>query len=515
MPLLLPSSVKINQNKSEGIGVSFSQWLFHYGGWLGLSLVAVVWVVTQGSVTRKRKPQNTVSKSAVVKLWRPLAKRCASFVDDSIQSTFRELDCLISMRRTLPKADPELETILHQKFRELYSNVQAETDWNMAFQQWQMLYRLSTRLYTSNNEQASKYEIPVYEVNSHHLSLPFWIKEGLRRKVGPLFHLDTHSDMRPIASPEDVIKAVKDLKHNRNVREAWHTIAHTVDDHAMPVAGAILSGFYKNIIWGRPSWTLAPDFLNRNFFFALLEKPFQNQRDKLSASSPKHPTRRHSPQATGQAAWPGLNEDLWEGRYRMYSMNKPKSDNNWGPALLDWRYVPKQHKPLPKSYKHVTPFRWSIMVTDFEVDHRGEGKGKAQFQKLLKAIPKGRFTLDIDLDYFASIDASPKFRREQGKEPEMDEDKHNKLRKILDLRLKRFKNLLRALRNKGRIPALITIADSTRLNYALDPVARSQYEYTPIEYTYFLHQEVRDILVLVYGRKVLPPRKKRVRARAS
>ncbi|TNE45720.1 MAG: hypothetical protein EP343_26040 [Deltaproteobacteria bacterium] len=512
MPLLFSKPILSLEAPNASGSLTLHSLFLRFGGWVGLSLVGLLWLLS-GKPRLKPKPVFQPLKTQTVAEWKTLAKRCEALSDDSTQGLFRELDCLVSMRRTITSYSPNLEILLRQKFRELFSLVQAEMDFGVALEQWQMLYRLSAKLYISKNKDAERAEIPVYVVNSHHLALPFWIKEGLRRDVGPLFHLDTHSDMRPIPDPADVKKAIEDLRRGRNIRDAWHTIAHTIDDCAMPVAGAVLSGIYKDIVWGRPSWTLTPDFLRRNFFFALLKKPFHKDRDKLSQSSPRHPHRRHSPLATGQADWPGLNEDLWEGRFRMYSMDKPASDNRWNPVMLDWRYVPQHHKPLPRTYKHVTPFRWSVMLTDFPIQPNGRGKGRTIFQSLLKAIPKGRFTLDIDLDYFASIDASPKFRRERGKPVKTDADGFAKQRKILTARLKRFANLLHALRRVGRVPALVTIADSTKLNFALDSVTEGQSEYTPQEHTYFLHQGVRDILIQVYGKKVIPSRSRARRKR--
>ncbi len=381
MPLLFSKPIQSSEASEASEVFSPHSLFFRFGGWVGLGLVGLLWLFS-GNPRFKPQPVFQPPKDRPVASWKKLASRCEALSDDSTQGLFRELDCLVSMRRTVTSYEPDLEVLLRQKFRELFSLVQSEMDFGVALEQWQMLYRLSAKLYMVRNKDAERAEIPVYVVNSHHLALPFWIKEGLRRDVGPLFHLDTHSDMRPIPDPADVKKALMDLRKGRNVQDAWHTIAHTIDDCAMPVAGAVLSGIYKEIVWGRPSWTLTPDFLRRNFFFALLKKPFHKDRDRLSQSSPRHPHRRHSPLATGQADWPGLDEDLWEGRYRMYSMDKPASDNRWNPVLLDWRYVPKPHKPLPRAYKHVTPFRWSVMATDFAIRPNGTGKGRSIFQTL-------------------------------------------------------------------------------------------------------------------------------------
>ena len=419
---------------------------------------------------------------------------CKELDDGELRGAFRELDCLITIRRAFPGYKRYFEPIILIKMRKLHKRLKKESvDWRTAAR-WKFLYELGSRLYTVQNKWAENAPIPVYEVNGHHMALPFWIKEGLRKEIGPLFHFDTHNDMRAIPTPKQVLEAVAKLKHGRDVKNAWHTIAHIIYDCAMPVAGAVLAGANRNIIWGKPSWNGYPEFINQNFFFG---RPVKDVPVGIVPLSGLKPSEKKKKLKQFKAA------EKKRGSFRLYydpTMNKGKK------AIEDaeaWITIQPAQQPIRKKFELVAPFRFSIINTDMDLMSTGEGKGKKNFQRLLKAMPKGKFTLDLDLDYFASVDSSDNFKRKAGSDPDWDLDLFKKRRRILRKRLDNFKNLLIALKDRGRVPAVITIADSTYLTFALDEIAQGQSEYTPIEHTAFIRYEVRKIFRKIYGDKVI------------
>lgn len=433
------------------------------------------------------------------------SNRCQGLQDFSVEGDFKELSCLIMHRRLLKAKHHPLDKVIFARFRALFRRLQTQPDDENGVGQWQMLYRLSTQMYPVRNRWAPELSIPLYVVNSHHMALPFWIKESLRRRVGPLLHFDTHSDMRPILEPQAVRSAVRNLRNRRQIKESWHTIAHSVGHCAMPVSGAILSQRYKDVVWGRPSWTSHPDFLRRKFFFGVFLNPAQPRKRFFT------PAKRGKRAKPKPVRWPDVGTDIWEGLFRMYSLRKSPLDREFSPFALDWLWVPKSRRPIANYFRYITPFEWSVIHTDQPIQKNGTGPGSQSFQQLLKVIPRGPFTLDIDLDYFASVDADKLVRRKQSSKPPKNLYLLEKRRKVLVRRLRNFENLLFALRKQGRVPAVITIADSTSFAFALDAEAQGQSEYTPQEHAVFLHENVRRILVRLYGAQVWKTMQKRKR----
>ncbi len=416
--------------------------------------------------------------------------------DGDFHGAFREVDCLITIRRAFPRLGKQMDVFLLRKLRGLHERLRKEsTDWRTVAR-WKHLYMLGARLYPVQNEQAEYAAIPVYEVNGHHLSVPFWIKESQRRDVGPLLHLDTHNDMRAVPSPNAVLKAVDQLKRGVNVKDAWHTIAHAIYDCAMPVAGGVLTAGYERVIWGKPSWNGYTEFLNRRFFFGVPKKgtPTFLADPRWSAAKAKKQARE-------------LKEaESKRSHYRLYydpQMEPKKQPVGVGDA---WITIQPAQRPVAEKFDLFRPFWLSILTSDTAITSVGKGEGAQMFAQLLQAIPKGRFTLDLDLDYFASVDSTDQFKRTAGSDPEWDQDLFTKRRKLLQPRLEQFRNMLIALKAEGRVPSVITIADSTYMTFALDSEAEGQSEYTPIEHTAHLRLKVREIFREVYGDQIDPLR---------
>lgn len=419
---------------------------------------------------------------------------CAKVASDDFHGAYREIDCLINYRRTFPKKAKALTALIREKFRLLHKRLQTEsTDWRTAAR-WKLLYLLGTRMYPVENKIAENAEIPVYEFNGHHMAVPFWLKERLRgRELGTLFHFDTHNDMRAVPSPKKVLEAVKNLKNNRKIKSSWHTISHSIYDCAMPVSGGILTVKYDRVVWGKPSWNGYPEFVNRTFFYGrpLSGIPVAVIPQGLSAKKKKKAEKR-------------LKEsEKKRSHFRLYYDQKIDKTKTKIPKQDAWIVVTDKQRPSHRKFGMFTPFTFTILTSDQELDARGNGSGKKMFQKLLKSLPKGKFTLDLDLDYFASVDSTESFKRAAGSDPEWQLDLLAKRRKFLKKNIAKFRNLLLALKHHKREPSLITIADSTYLTFAFDEIAQGQSEYTPIEHTAFIRRRIRKLFREIYGTRVV------------
>lgn len=418
---------------------------------------------------------------------------CRSVAAPDLNGAFRELDCLITYRRSSRVQGTAFDKLIFRKFRGLYRRVLGHKIDRKTVGRWKLLYQLGTRLYPLKNRWAANATIPVYEVNGHHHAVPYWLKESRRRKLGPLFHVDTHDDMAQIPSPHQVLRAVRDIKANRKVPKAWHTIAHAVSHCSMPVTAAVLIGTHRNVIWAKPAEDLMfPELLNRTFFCAVPKKGIP----AVAFVPGVRPGDGHDLKDQMEDARRKRNH-VWI--FYDHRMEPRRSPAPWNYA---WSKVAAVHRPIRKKLDLITPFRLSIVNTRESGSLRGPAFRARALRRILRAMPRGKFTLDLDLDYFASVDMARGFRRRSGSRPRYSPNSFVWRRKVLAKRIATFKVLLEGMRDKGRTPALITIADSTFLAFALDREAQGQPEFTPIEHSAFIRSRVRRMLREVYGRKV-------------
>lgn len=337
-------------------------------------------------------------------------------------------------------------------------------------------------------------------MNGHHHAFPFWLKAKLKgrgRPLGPLLHFDTHDDMVPLPFPEKFRAALSDLRKGRRLKESWRTLESIVNDCSTPLSAAVLSGSHRRLIWGKPAATSEfPEFLGREFFYAYPRKGVP-----ASAMLPGLTVEEREE----------LQSQIRDARLKPYhfrlfhdrGLKRKRAGIPWNYA---WITVAPLHRPVKKRLALLRPIDFTILNLDSPVDRYGKGLGAANFKKLLKVLPRAPFTLDIDLDYFASVDTTAGFRRRPGCDPGYKIRLFERQRAFLKERLGRFQRLLTALRDKKRTPSLVTIADSTFVIFALDKVAEGQEEFTPIEHAAYLRRELRRILHEVYGDKVIDGR---------
>jgi hypothetical protein len=329
---------------------------------------------------------------------------------------------------------------------------------------WRAFYRLTARLHEHRNAEAWKHPLPVVAHNGHQHAARMWIEEFARRgRSLSLLHFDTHADMRPVRRPGEVVRAVAELSGNqREQARGRATLERLIIDHATPVTAGVLGDAAGDVTWATPAWAYAPDFIRR---------PVQ------WASVPTTP-RGH----------------------RLFQMLHDESADPEGPlpvyATRAWDEVSGFPPAARRAMEHVRERRLSYVRTH---PLRGDGR-----RRLQRALGDGAFVMDIDLDYFMSIDSESGFsRRGRGTRTRAawDAELGRRLRegrRLLDQRLEAFERLLTRLRDAGRIPSLITLADSTYMPFFPTLAGQAYWEYLPREYAGYVHWRVRHLLSDVY-----------------
>ena len=399
-----------------------------------------------------------------------------------LRGAFRELECLIWWRRTESRLEHPVDARLIARYRALYRALLRRGHDLAVASRWRSFYTLGTHLYGIRNRWAAKARIPVYEVNGHHMVVPYWLEEARRRNLGTLLHFDSHADMQSLPEPAKLQRAMKELGRGWALAANRKVVTSLVNRCGMPVSAGVMAGIFRRVVWARPSWSEKLEFVNQRFLFGVR----------------RWRTRR------GRASAPPVRKEISkQSFYRLFydpAMN-PEGRLGWGDIL--GTMVQRRHRPLRAKLDLVRPFRFSVLTTDRAVGGPGPEHDPPVLGMLLQAVPAGSFTLDVDLDYFATIDAASGFTRSPTMRPRFSDIRTwKRQRGKLNARLAVFETLLLALKHKGRIPSLVTISDSTHAPFAIDGAGQGQSEYTPIEHAAFLREELHRLLRKVYGKAV-------------
>ncbi len=383
-----------------------------------------------------------------------------------LRKEFRELDCLVHQLLMDPAPPPEARADVRRRFLRLHQRLATYPYSRPVAEAWLAFYRLTVRLDGLRNQEARGQGIPVYSFNGHQHAARMWMRAAaLRGGSLPLLHVDTHADMRAVLQPSKVVQAVKRLSGSRRDRaRGMKALVRLVNDHATPVTAGVLGDAVGDVVWAAPSWSYAPTFLQRPVLWASV--PTAPRGDRIFQLL-------HDRGADRAGALPSFGARPWD----------------------EVEGIPSRARG---SMKHVRERRLSFVRTWPPRD--------PAIAELTKVLPAGRFVLDIDLDYFMSIDSQSGFSR-KGREAlargAWDREYGCRLRagrRLLDQRLQDLRRLLAALRDRHRIPALITLADSTYMPFFPTLAGQAYWEYLPREFAGYVHWRVRHLLSEVYRR---------------
>lgn len=392
-----------------------------------------------------------------------------------LRTQFRVLECLTGSLLAVPAFEKTLADDVRRRFLKLNKELGTYTYSRTIAEAWRLFYELTSRLHVYRNERSAESKIPVYAYNAHQHAARMWLDESRKKELGPLVHFDTHDDMRGLNHPEKILKAVGRVREGGRSREqGLRDLMTQIHDHATPVSGGVLGIDFKDVVWCFPYWAYAAEFGRRPMFYA-------NVPDSRSSY----------------------------GTFRLLHDKKEDRDQLLPTySTMPWLEVSSVEASKLKTMSHVRSFRMSFVKTYPATEIAEEG---LRWKALLKAVPRGAFVLDIDLDYFMSIDSASGFHRNpddkgrggsRKRQLAVDEYERRLVKavKLLDKRLEAFRKILVQLRDAGRIPSMVTVADSTYMPFASTYAGKGYWEYTPYEFAAYLHWKLRLLLDEVYRR---------------
>lgn len=409
-----------------------------------------------------------------------MQERCEAQVETDpewgagLRSQFRVLECLTGSLVAVPAFEQQLAKEVKRRFLTLNKELGTYTYSRTIAEAWRLFYELTSRLHVYRNTRAAEAKIPVYAYNAHQHAARMWIDESRRRELGPLVHFDTHDDMRGLNVPGKILESVSRVRRGGIHRiKGLRELQTRIHDHATPVSGGVLGIDFKDVVWCFPYWAYASEFGRRPMAYADV------------------PDSRCS-----------------YGTFRLLHDRKEDQDRLLPTySTVPWLEVSSVEGDKLKKMSHRRPFLLT-MVKTYPTTELFEGAER--WKGILEAVPVGRFVLDIDADYFMSVDSASGFRRssEEGgrggarKRQRLVGDYERRLvkgAKLINQRLEAFQKVLEKIRDARRIPSMVTLADSTYMPFASTYAGRNYWEYTPYEFAAYIHWKLRHILKDVYG----------------
>ena len=417
------------------------------------------------------------------------------------RAQLRTLSCLTAVAVAKPGDESALRGTIERGFRETYEDLCKRPMLDDETAMWVELYRLSSRFYPRREKLAN--DVPIAFVNAHHFSLPHWVERSLQTPLGTLIHFDTHSDMEGIPRADDVKGAVAQLRAGQNTNKAWHVLAHAAYRNSMPVSGAVLMAGVKEIIWAKPAWSPEPvDFVSRAFFYAR-PKGFADPR----------------PAATLEAQGPEVYEAAFRAQqsdFFMLQYDPADNEGRWLPRrereVETWSVTAPKQRPHDSHFDHASDIRFSVLTTD---------RPDFDPSRLTQAVSGDKFVLDIDLDYFVNQGAPAEQEMtddfssygqrtlQRRDEPESSLAIHRSRRfraaalsaerAIVERRIRRFRDTLKALKAAGKTPSIVSIADSANLPFTTQNAGHEHAEFVPPHHAYWVHERVTSAIREVFG----------------
>ena len=301
----------------------------------------------------------------------------------------------------------------------------------------------------SIDSHGSSNQIKVFQVSKHHHAVE-WIYKNYKTELGTILHIDSHADMNPVTNDTRFIeKCIKENKFTFDDLKRIYDSITTIGSVLVPS----IAPYKKNngIVWITPDW---------------VKEPYCKSDNKITTSK---------------------NGIMFEG-------------------LCPKNFPIKKIESLERVYFDEEDRKFSMITSNI--------KNK---EKILNDISND-YILNIDLDYFVTYgidnylpngnDAISDFRTlfDYGYLLKTREERYDS--KLIELnyemnlirrRIDEFLGLIIDLKNLGKIPKIIIICDSTRVNFSNDHLGMAfctknetelLNEFTPKYLTFWLHNTV-------------------------
>jgi len=310
--------------------------------------------------------------------------------------------------------------------------------------------------------------IPCTLVTKHNHILPFYMAQNLENQNTTIVHFDTHPDMNLISKSVKLPEIYKKYK-STNDKKYIENAQEIVWDIGAAISGVIMTTGIQNYIWCMPEWIPDPD-VDIEYFL-------KENKNKIGMYT---------------------NDEKFENKDNLldiYYTNKYKNDDN-----------------KLKSYVKI---------------QTGIKSREKKIIEIIKTTKKYSYILDIDLDYFCSNgrkliksnyykeqydvcsteraksiiinEDNPRDYYDENEEYYIYKEEIDNEIKLINKRIRSFLSFIKKLKNKGYTPSLISICDSTNIEFSLCKNCNTKTNgYVPKNLAFIIHKKVYDGLLKIF-----------------
>lgn len=435
-----------------------------------------------------------------------------NFFGEQMNSYIEKIECILQQDIPIDKKYETLRPVIISLYQILWKRKQFVKD--KVF--WEELYHKYTYFYKFLNAHpiyGNVGNIPVVKVTKHNDAPWYWMnimKNNNLKTLGQVMHVDTHADSNDIQYPEKLREIGKRIMNGQATNKDWKLFRTLSWDIGAAVTSYQIMTKTEAWFWIVPSW-----IKHREGDFEVVQAIF-NTKAKLRSSDPS------------------MLEQMYDKKdklvsTRFFGISGQKKPND-GPDVQTIR-VPKREEDIADGILDGKPssrFKEVFKALEPAVFKLRKPNGDRGKWKKIGHELSDKYILDIDLDYFCSngIDF---FKTDEYKKwsydvystgrtnvPDFtmypramnDPKRNNKIAKFTEktksevkLILKRIDEFIvgiKILKGMGKIPSVISISDSTGVNFQDTEYFSFSNEYLPRYYALFVHMIIIDKLKEIF-----------------
>ena len=436
-----------------------------------------------------------------------------NFFGEQLNTYIINIDCIqkqnIPVDEKYEKALPMIEKL----FKILWSRKQFVED--KIF--WEELYHKYTYFYKFLNSHpvyGNIKGIPVVKVTKHNDAAWYWVnvmKDKNLKTLGQVMHVDTHADSNDVQYPIELKDIGRKILDGTATNEDWKKYRALSWDIGAAVTSYQIMTKTEDWYWIVPKW------IRHREYEADVIQGIYNRNGRVRKDDPSILMQMHDEK-----------DKLVASRFFGFGIKKLPND---GPDIQKIR-VPKKEQSLANEIANgnlsgrVKELFHTLEPATFKL-RKPDGNVK-KWRKIGKALTD-TYILDIDLDYFCSNGIDSFEKKEYNKtgydvyshgrhnipdftmypraisDPKRNE-KANKSTmkskaevKLIIQRINEFAKGIKALKTMGKIPSVISISDSTGVNFTETEYFSASNEYLPRYYALFVHMFVVNKLKDIFN----------------